>query len=164
MAENNEVAAPRKGKLKLILVLVLVVMLAIGLSVAGTLWFLGKDSGDDAAGADEPAAEVFLPALYVAMDRPLVTTVRNSGRQRYIQVHLAFEADAQAPLDAVQAHMPLVRNELISLLGATEFMALQGPEGRAELPQQLLAAVNQVLEAEGAEPIRRVLLRNFVIQ
>lgn len=164
MAENNAVAAPPKGKLKLIIVLVLIVILAVGLSIVGTLWFLGQDSADGRADSGQPAAEIFRPALYVEMDRPLVTTVRNPGRQRYIQVHLAFEADSQAPLDAVQAHMPLVRNEFISLLGTTDFMALQEQEGRAGLPDQLLAAVNRVLEAEGAQPVRRVLLRNFVIQ
>lgn len=168
MAENNQVAAaPKKGKLKTIILLVFVLVLAIGLSVAGTLWFLsrGDDTGAGAAADSEAAGEPpFQPALYLTMEQPLVTTVRHPGRQRYVQVHLAFEADQQAPLDAVSTHLPLVRNELISALGGMDYMALQGAENRSALPPLLLEAVNRVLESEGAPPVREVLLRNFVIQ
>lgn len=166
MAENNEVAAaPKTGKLKTMILLVAVVVLAVALSIAGTLWFLsrGGDGGGQAAetASGEPP---FRPALYLEMDQPLVTTVRHPGRQRYVQVHLAFEAVAQAPLTALSTHLPLVRNELISTLGAMDYMALQGADNRAEVPERLLEAVNRVLESEGAPPVQRVLLRNFVIQ
>ncbi|MEP4393901.1 MAG: flagellar basal body protein FliL, partial [Marinobacter sp.] len=43
MAENNAPpeAPAKKGKLKLILMLTVVLVLAVGLSVLGTMWFLG---------------------------------------------------------------------------------------------------------------------------
>lgn len=162
MAEQEEVAVPaQKGKLKTILLLVVVLVVAVGLSVAGTLWFLKEPQ----TGAGTETAEPdFAPALYWAMTKPLVTTVRHSGTQRYVQVYLAFEADEQAPLDAVEKHLPLIRNTLISTLGQADFMGLQSTEGRSELPDQLLVAVNEVLEQEREPEVRRVLLRNFVVQ
>ncbi|GGY63664.1 flagellar basal body-associated FliL family protein [Marinobacter zhanjiangensis] len=167
MAENNEVAAApkKKGRLKTILLLIVVLVLAIGLSIAGTLWFLGQGDDSTADGDTEAAAEeVFVPASYLVMDKPLVTTISNPGRQRYIQVYLALESSQEAALQAARKHLPLLRNALISELGTSEFTALQTVEGRQALPERLLATVNTTLEAEGEPAVDRVLLRNFVVQ
>lgn len=167
MAENNTVAAaPKKGRLKTILLLVVVLGLAIALSIAGTLWFLGNGDSSTAAGDGEAdiAGEAFVPASYLVLDKPLVTSISNPGRQRYVQAYLALESSEEAALEAAGKHMPLLRNALISELATSEFMALQTLEGRQALPDRLLATVNETLEAEGEPTVDRVLLRNFVIQ
>lgn len=168
MAENNEAAAPKKkGKLKTIILLILVLGLAVGLSIAGTLWFLGQGGEDAAAEGDEATGEeavAFVPASYMVMDKALVTTIRNPGRQRYVQVYLALEATDTTALEAATKHLPLLRNALITELAASEFQTLQTVEGRQALPDRLLATVNQTLEAEGEPAVDRVLMRNFVIQ
>lgn len=167
MAENNQVAAaPKKSRLKTILLLVVVLGLAIGLSIAGTLWFLGDGNGETAAsdGGGESANEDFVPASYLVMEKPLVTSITHPGRQRYVQAYLALESNQEGALEAASKHLPLLRNALISELGSSEFMALQTPEGRQALPERLLATVNETLEAEGEPTVDRVLLRNFVIQ
>lgn len=167
MADNNDVAAaPKKGRLKTILLLIIVLALAIGLSIAGTLWFLGQGGEESAAANDEAEAEqqAFVPSAYLVMDKPLVTTIGHTDRQRYVQVYLALESNQQAALQAAEKHLPLLRNALISELANGEFMTLQTVEGRQALPEQLLAAVNQTLEAEGEPAVDRVLFRNFVIQ
>ena len=165
MAEDNSVAGPpKKGKFKTILLLVIILVLAIGLSVAGTLWFLTRGGEGNPAAPAAAEEEAFVPASYLVMERPLVTTVRHPGRQRYIQVYLAFESEQADARAAAEKHRPLVRNRLISELGQQEFMVLQTPEGRQGLPDQLLAAVNETLAAEGEPTLDRVLLRNFVVQ
>lgn len=168
MAEDNAPAAPaKKGKLKLIILLIAVVVLAIGLSVVGTLWFLGGSipgiTGGDADAATEQA-EVFVPSTYTVLDKTLVTTVQAPGRQRYAQAYLAFEADDPQALAAASQHMPLLRSRLISVLGDRSFEDLQTPEGRQTLADDMLAAVNSALEQEGEPPLLRVLFRNFVVQ
>ncbi|OJT00859.1 flagellar basal body-associated FliL family protein [Marinobacter nauticus] len=166
MAENTAAPAPaKKGKLKLIIMLVVIIVLAVALSVVGTLWFLGGglpggDEGERASQA-EPA---FVASSYIDLERPLVTTVQAQGRQRYAQVHLSLEASDPTALAAAETHMPLIRSQLVMVLGSSEFNELQTPEGRSALAGQLLATVNQVLEEEGEPSIKRVLFRNFVVQ
>ncbi len=164
MAVNNGApeSSGKGSKLKTILLMIVVAILAVALSVAGTLWFLGDKQGTVADAGGAPAS--FVPAQYMIMDKAVVTTVRHPGRQRYIQVHLAFESTDPAALAAAQKHLPLLRNTLISELGQLEFMALQTLEGRQALPERLLTAVNDTLAAEGEPPLARVLLRNFVVQ
>lgn len=166
MAENTAAPAPaKKGKLKLIIMLVVIIVLAVALSVVGTLWFLGgglPGGGEgERASTPEPA---FVASSYIDLERPLVTTVQAQGRQRYAQVHLSLEASDPAALAAAETHMPLIRSQLVMVLGNSEFSELQTPEGRSALAEQLLATVNQVLEEEGEPSIKRVLFRNFVVQ
>ncbi len=171
MAENTEAAAEpaKKGKLKTIILLVVVVILAVVLSVVGTLWFLGGGlpgmAEDDAEGADEPVEEVFVASSYVELEKAVVTTVKASGgRQRYAQVYLALEAKDPQALAAAELHMPLIRSQLVTVLGGSQFEELQTPEGRKGLAERMSGTVNQVLEQEGEPAIERVLFRNFVVQ
>lgn len=169
MAENNESAAApaKKGKLKLIIMLVVVVILAIVLSVVGTLWFLGDGlpgMGDDESEGVETAEQTFVPSSYHLIDKAVVTTVQAEGRQRYAQVYLALESTDQQALEAAKLHMPLIRSQLVTVLGSSNFNELQTPEGRSSLADRMLTTVNQVLEQEGEPAIKRVLLRNFVVQ
>ena len=170
MAENNapaEAAPKKKGKLKLILILTLLVVLAIGLSVVGTLWFIGGDipglSGDEEA-ATEETEDVFVPSGYSVLQKALVTTIKTEGRQRYAQVYVALESPDQNALTAASLHMPLIRSQLLGVLGNSDFKELQTPEGREKLAEQMLVTVNEVLEREDEPPIGRVLFRNFVVQ
>lgn len=169
MAEDNapNAAPAKKGKLKLIILLVLVVTLAVGLSVVGTMWFLGGGIPGITGGDDEEVAEqvdVFVPSTYTLLDKALVTTVQAEGRQRYAQAYLAFEANNPEALAAASQHMPLLRSRLISVLGDRSFENLQTPEGRQALADDMLEAVNNALEQEGEPPLLRVLFRNFVVQ
>ncbi len=167
MAENTtpDEAPAKKGKLKLIIMLVVIVILAIGLSVAGTLWFLGGGLPGMGGGNDGGSAEPeFVASTYTELDKALVTTLQAQGRQRYAQVYLSFEAKDPQALEAVELHMPLIRSELTKALSNTDFTDLQRPDGRKTLAQQMSERVNQVLEQEQAPTIEQVLFRNFVVQ
>ncbi|MGF2685013.1 flagellar basal body-associated FliL family protein [Marinobacter sp. DUT-3] len=170
MAENNTPAAPpaQKGKLKLIILLVLVIVLAVGLSVVGTLWFLGgglPGMGGGDASSEETEVSTFRPSVYLDIEKALVTTIQaEGGRQRYAQVFLSLEADGEPALAAAELHLPLIRSRLVTLLGSSDFMELQTPDGRSALADSMLQTINQVLENEGEPPLKQVLFRNFVVQ
>ncbi|MCK7547079.1 flagellar basal body-associated protein FliL [Marinobacter koreensis] len=166
MAENtaSDGAPAKKGKLKLIILITVVLILAIGLSVAGTLWFLGDGLPGSDSEESAPAEEAFVPSSYVDIEKPLVTTVQAEGRQRYAQVFVSLSATDPEALAAAELHMPLIRSQLVMVLSSSQFMELQTPEGRRGLAEKMLATVNQVLEQEGKPAIDGVLFRNFVVQ
>lgn len=165
MAENKapEAEKPGKGKLKMIILLVVVVLLAIGLSVAGTLWFLGG-GGADAEEETVSSEPEFVPSQYLILEKSLTTTVPSQDRQRYAQIYVALEARDSEALAAAELHMPLLRSRLISTISNSDFAQLRTPEGRGELVSGMLTSVNQALEAEGSPSVEAVLLRNFVLQ
>lgn len=169
MAVNSaaEAAPAKKGKLKLIILLTLVVILAVALSIAGTLWFLGgglPGMGDDSGAEGEVAEKTFTPSTYLEIEKALVTTLQGEGRQRYAQAYVAFGATDPDALAAAELHLPLIRSQLVMVLGNSSFTELQTPEGRQGLIENMLATVNQVLKQEGEPAVNRVLFKNFVVQ
>mgnify|MGYP001981270728 FL=1 len=165
MAENAEAqeAEKPKGKLKLILIILVAVLLASGIAVAATLFLAGGNGGDTEEAA-EAAAPEFVPSQYFVIDDPLVTSVDAGGKQRYVQLYVAFEAKGPEPLEAARLHLPLIRSRFISELSNSDFEALRTPEGRQALADLLLTDVNEILQEEGEPPVERVLFRNFVVQ
>jgi flagellar FliL protein len=169
MAQNTSADEPvaKKSKLKRFALLGFLIVLAVGLAVVGAFWFMngslpGMGGGETAAEqAKEPE---FLPSVYLDLEQPLLTTVQTEGRQRYAQVHVSLEAESQAVLDAAEVHLPLLRSQLIQLMGSRSFDSLRTSEGRQELAQLMTDRVNALLANENAAAIRQVLFSNFVVQ
>lgn len=167
--ENKDANAEETGgksNKKLIIIVAIVVILSIGLSIGATLFFLQGDSASAEESADaEPVEEVKKPAIYLDIKPPFVVTFDVEGRQRYMQVFVSVQGRDQAAIDAMELHMPLIRNKLIMLFSGQNFTALQAAEGKAALREESLTLINEILgkEADGAS-IEQVLFTNFVMQ
>jgi flagellar FliL protein len=153
------------GKLKTIIIAVLAVILAVGVSVAGTLWFLGKSSfgGANGDGQQEQKKEVHTPASYFELQDPLVVSV-SGDQQRYLQLQVAFVMRGHDVSAALERHRATVRSRLRGLLQEQSFEQLRTREGKQALLEDMRDAVNAVLKAENASSIERVLFTNFVMQ
>lgn len=164
--QGEEGAEGGKSKKKLIIIVAIVVVIAIGLSIGATLYFLGGDGGEDnGADSEAPVEEVKLPAVYLDIKPPFVVTYDVSGKQRYMQVFVSAQSRDQASLDAMELHMPLIRNKLIMLFSAEDFQQLQTAEGKESLRASSLALINEMLEKESSgSSIEQVLFTNFVMQ
>ncbi|XOZ33894.1 flagellar basal body-associated FliL family protein [Halomonadaceae bacterium KBTZ08] len=165
MAEDN---GNKGGKLKTIIIVTVALILAIGLSVAGTLWFLGgsgDSGGDGAETADGQAekAETHTPASYFRLEDALVVAV-DSRKQRYLQVNLAFVMREHDVSSALERHLPTVRSRLRTLLQKQSYKELRTTQGKKQLQKDMLKVVNKVLKSEHEKPIERVLFTNFVMQ
>src|SRR5690606_24863894 len=118
----------------------------------------------DATGADgEHATPARAPVTYFPFEPPFLTNFVVNGRPRYLQLSLAVASRDQATLDALQKHMPLVRNRVVMLLSGEQFDLLRTRAGRDALQTKLQDAIKQVLEKEAVKPdVERVLFTNFV--
>lgn len=170
MAENNDeqtaAGGKKKGRLKLIIGLVLLLALAIGLSVLGTLWFLGGDTGFGGSEKDSAESETptYQPSHYSSFEEPFIVSLSSGEGQRYMQVFVALKSRDQSALDAAQTHQPVIRSRLRTLFATQAFDAMQTPEGVDQLLSESTATVNEVLKQEGAPAVDRVLFTNFVVQ
>lgn len=157
-----------KGKIKLIVAIVLGLLLAVGLSVASTLYFMNKDGAgkDQEAQAPELATSGKQPAIYEVLAPAFVVNFSNNGgRQRYMQVSVALMSRDQVALDGLKEHMPLLRNQLVMLFSSQDFAAVATPVGQEMLRQQATASVQELAKKElGKLAIEQVLFTNFVLQ
>lgn len=173
-AAEDPVAAEAKpaGQMKLIILIVVALLLAVGLSIGGTWFFLGKDSAPDAAkvqadaehGADS-GAPVNHTAIYEELMPAFVVNFTYKGRPRYMQVSVALMTRDQAALDALKVHMPVLRNRLVMLFSNQDFEALITPVGKEMLRQQATASVQELAQKEtGKLAVEQVLFTNLVLQ
>lgn len=171
-------AAARKKKLMLLAIVGVVLLLVAG---GGTWLALRLLSGDktppaetkveaaapaapekDEKNAQKPAHK---QAMYEVLDPAFLANYQVAGRSHYLQVSLAVMARDQGAIDAVSAHMPLLRNRIVILLSGEVFEQLQTDEGRAQLQQKLLAALQEILKKETGKPqIEQIFFINFVMQ
>lgn len=146
-------------------------------SLLGGLYFggyisLGKPAEatalDEHGNPVDAAHEVAATPLYLALDPPFVVNFEHRGTLHYLQLEMQLMYHEQSILDTIVANMPVVRNDLILLLSNQDFETLITSEGKEQLRDKIVAAVNQVAavepdEATGASD-GEVYLTHFVMQ
>lgn len=153
---------------KLILIGGLVVGLAIiaALAVGGTLFFLDRDSsGEERSSFMSSSSQPSLnTAFYYTFEEPFVAPLVSSDRrQRFMQISLAVKAPNQQAAQAIEKHMPLIKNNLNILFTRQDYQTLQTPEGKLQLQMTAAEVVQGVVERENVR-IDEVLITDFVMQ
>lgn len=157
-----------KQKRKKLIIIVGGVVLLIAVSIGGTIFGLKFFSGSDhaAEGHEEAAEEVEKkPAIYYALTPAFIVNFQDKGRTRFLQADLSLLIRDEDVSEALDKHMPLIRNNLVLLLSGQSFETLQSAEGKEALRAEALKAVQEVLQQEIGKPgVEQVLFTSFVMQ
>ncbi|MBV1883792.1 MAG: flagellar basal body-associated FliL family protein [Pseudomonadales bacterium] len=157
-----DVVEEDKPKSKLMLIIIVVVVLLGG--GAGAFFFLTA-GGEEGEEGEESAEEVRKQAIYMPMKPPFVINYTVGSRQRYAQINVSLMARDDFIIEALQRHMPLIRNNLVAAFSAIEFEEVQTTEGKEMMRETALEEIQAILTEEIGEPgLEQVLFTNFVIQ
>jgi len=170
--EQAELARKKKRKQRLLLALLGLglVLLSVGSTLA-LLYFLG-DSGSEAEGSAEPETQLEVPAepveqeaIYYPLTEKLIIDYNVRGRQRFLQVEVSLMFRDNDLSQAIERHLPRIRNDLNLLLKGQAFEDLQTPEGKELVRQDALRRINAILEEEiDKSGVEQVLFTSFVMQ
>jgi len=121
------------------------------------------------AAAEEDDPDKSEPGVtdYIAMEPAFVTHVGKPGdRIVYLKASVTLRASRETTRTAADAHMPLLRHELVMLFGEqTDAEWLASPEGQQTLRDLALERVNGVLEEQQTgEQVTGILFTEFVVQ
>jgi len=126
-----------------------------------------EEADEDELAEDEPQG----PPIYLAFDPPLVASIDDGESIRFLQMTVEVMARNQGTLDAVAKHTPVIRNNLLMLLGRKSIAELTSSEGKEKLREDALAEVQATLEKMGSvhpgEPVGEVedlYFTSFVVQ
>ncbi|MGH1485038.1 MAG: flagellar basal body-associated FliL family protein [Cellvibrionaceae bacterium] len=174
--DTNEEEKPKSNKKKLILFIVLVLVL-IGASIGGTLFVVKMltpepepvveldEDGNPIVDVEEEVQPPKSPAIYFPLKPPLIVNYQARGRQRFLQAEITVMAREDDVIEAVELHMPMIRNSLILLFSGQIYSELQTEEGRELLRQSALLELQEIMERELGKPgIEKVLFTNLVMQ
>ena len=160
-------AAPAKKGSKI--PLILAVVGAAALAGGGGAYFATKGQKDASAvkdGAEAEHAAPKLPAVYVKFDPPFVVNFEAKGLMRFLQVSIEVLTRDPGTADMIKQHDPMLRNDLLMLLGNQTFEKISTREGKEELRKEALAIVAKVIETEGgdAATVEQLYFTSFVKQ
>lgn len=155
---------------KLIMIggLVIGIAIVLALAVGGTLYFLDRDSSEESEGQGSSGlgrSDIRLgTASYYTFEEAFVTPLISSDRrQRFMQLSLAVKGDSRRVTQAIETHMPRIKNDLNRLFTGQDYQTLQTPEGKMQLQMSATEVVQRIVEREGVK-IDQVLITNFVLQ
>lgn len=157
-----------KGLIFIVIGAVIVTLLA----VFAALYFLGifppKDKGGEHGKAKEEVHEQVeeKPVIYMALTPPFAANFKSNPDARLVQIEISLAARDQKVMDAVTAHMPMVRNNILMVLGGGDPSVLKTPEGKEALRGRIKEEVKKILaeQTEFKEGVEEVYFTGFVMQ
>lgn len=124
----------------------------VTLLIAGAagLYFTGVIGGSEAVAEVDaegnPVVHVEAsPPLYLPLEPPFVVNFTHRGTLRYLQLSLELMYHNEAILQQVADNMPAIRNDLILLFSNQDYETLSTLQGKEELRDKILAAVNNIV-------------------
>ncbi|MEY2700580.1 MAG: hypothetical protein RIQ52_1335 [Pseudomonadota bacterium] len=137
---------PSGGGIKKLLIVVVVTMLVTLGTAFGALYFLGILPPKEApAAAHEPAPKVKADLTYLALEPPFVVNFRNNPDIRLAQISVTVGSRKPESLALLTKHMPVVRNNVLLLLGGQDPSVLRTPEGKEALRHKIGEALDKIL-------------------
>jgi flagellar FliL protein len=163
-APGQDGAAAKKKPL-LLIAIIAVVVLAVG---GGSAWFFlrGDSAPKKAHAAEKAEMAAKSPAIYVALDPPFVVNFEAEQLVRFLQVTVQVMSRDPLTIDVIKANDPVVRNDLLLLLGNQNYATISSREGKEKLRLQSLDAVRKVVTGAGgkADQVEAVYFTSFVMQ
>jgi flagellar FliL protein len=105
------------------------------------------------------------PPQYLAFDPPLVVSFQDQSTMRFLQVTVEVMGRSEETLAAVKTHMPVIRNNLLMMLGGRNMQQLTDREGKEKLRQEALAEVQRILKENTGKPgVEDLYFTSFVVQ
>jgi flagellar protein FliL len=155
--------APRaKPKWLIISAAAAVVLILAGVGV----WLSPLWPHDNAHAAKADVHKEVLAPLYVALDPPFVVNFEADQAVRFLQVTVQVMTRDPLTVEKLKANDPVVRNDLLLLLGNQKYTVISTREGKEHLRTDALAAIRHVVEAAGGSPerVEAVYFTSFVMQ
>ena len=104
------------------------------------------------------------PALYYAIDPPLVANFEDASAVRFLQISMEIMAHDEKTIDSLQKNNPVIRNNLLLLMSNRNYQSLMSREGKEQLRQEALAEIRAVQKKEGGPDVDDLLFTSFVVQ
>lgn len=104
-------------------------------------------------------------AQYLSLHPAFVVNLDDDEAMRYLQLEIEVMARDSSALEAVNKHMPVIRNNLLMLFGTKHYHEIDTREGKEALRLEALAEVQKVLtEQTGSPGVENLYFTSIVMQ
>lgn len=167
---SDEEAAPAQGGSQRLIIIILSVLVALMAGGGGMFFALGGKHAESAGSAGEGGhgepVKAKGPAIYIKLDPPFVVNFQTKGLLRFLQVTIEVLTRDPATAEMVKQNDPMIRNDLLMLLGSQQLDDIDSREGKEQLRTQALQIVANIVTAEGGKGhnVEQLFFTSFVMQ
>ena len=138
-----------KSKTNLLLIILIVVILAVGGGVAAVFLLSGDDNnGDSEEQASADGKPVMAAPIYSKIHRVFIINFNDTSKARYLQIEMSIMSRDQHAIDLATEHLPVIRNNFITILSSQKYEVLNTRVGKEQLNSDLLKSINDTIAAE----------------
>ena len=102
---------------------------------------------------------------YLSLDPPFVVNINNGSGYNFLQVNTELKLIDPNFAAMVKHHMAAIRHNMIMLLSSQTTQQVRTLEGKEQLREQALEAIQAIMEEETGDPgVEAVYFTGFVIQ
>ncbi|MCD9523146.1 flagellar basal body-associated protein FliL [Photobacterium carnosum] len=147
------------------IVISMVILLVIA-AIGGGIWLFSLASTEvKAAEVSSTQTPLKMSAYYIVLSEPFIFNVSGKERDRVVQIKVQLMVRGEKNEALAKKHVPLVESVLLQIFAATTVEQLRQPQGREQLRQQALTAVQATMNKMTNMPVvERVLFTGFVMQ
>jgi flagellar FliL protein len=166
MAELKQEGGEKKSPKKLIIIIVGVVILLAG--GGGAAYFLMKgdsSKGEKVEHVEEDESAVPAEKLYFDMSKPIVVDFPKGSEAKHGRITVSMLVEGAESIDVLKKNEPMIRNNLLMLIGAQDSSVLNTREGKDMLRKAMLDDVTAVLiKMAGKGQVKDIFFTSFVMQ
>jgi flagellar FliL protein len=166
LAPAEDAPSGSKPKPKLLIIIIAAVLVLVIGGVGA--WFspLWPHADSHAKKGEEKKKEPLGPPLYVALDPPFVVNFQADESVRFLQVTVQVMTRDPATVEELKSNDPVVRNDLLLLLGNQKYAVISTRAGKESLRADALTTVRHIIEGAGGKPerVEAVYFTSFVMQ
>ena len=147
------------------IVISMVILLVIA-AIGGGIWLFSLASTEvKAAEVSSTQTPLKMSVYYIVLSEPFIFNVSGKERDRVVQIKVQLMVRGEKNEALAKKHVPLVESVLLQIFAATTVEQLRQPQGREQLCQQALTAVQATMNKMTNMPVvERVLFTGFVMQ
>jgi len=161
---------PDKGgsPMKLVIIIIVGALLLVAVSIGGVFFMMKSMGMLGGGGGGQAPAEVQIqnaPALYFPFEPPFVVNFKDRGRTRFLQVTMEVMTRDPQIIEDIKMHMPVIRNNMLLMLGNQKAEDLHSSEGKEKIREALLVDLKEFLAEEtGRVKVEGLYFTSFVTQ
>jgi len=162
--EETQEEPKKKRSPKLFIIIGVVVVLLVGAAGGAYFLFMGKSgkAGGHGASAEESKAKKGEATESASKNLdPFIVNLTDAQGTRYLKAVMQLELSSAELGAELDEKMPMIRDDIISLLSSKSFEDISTEPGKRELKKAILERINRSLK--GGQ-VTRVFFTEFVVQ
>lgn len=153
--------------MKKIIIIAVAALVLVGAGIGGYMFFLkSPDPSEEEMMAEEEMMELDIKdAIYEDIHPAFTVNFVEGSSKKFMQVYMVAMFYDMESRDAFKLHMPVVRNNLLLMLGGKNSDELSSSEAKDQLRKEVLQEVQSVMqERYGENMVEDIFFTKLVMQ